>query len=83
MAGSDIVVLPVAGSSGLFSFFGFTSDTAFTSVTFQGLANDVYGIDNVSYIPEPATGLMVVGGVGAMLMGIRSRRRRMSNPKRN
>ena len=32
----------------------------------------------IEHVPEPATGMMVIGGVGAMLMGIRSRRRRQS-----
>jgi len=68
IVGSDIVALPVAASSGLFSFFGFSSDIAFTSITFEGLANDVYGIDNVSYsIPEPATVLLLgLGGLGLL-----------------
>ena len=66
--GSDVLSLPVTTGTGLFTFFGFTSDTAFTSVTFKGLQNDVYGVDNVTYsaIPEPASlGLLglVTGGI--------------------
>lgn len=59
LVGVDTIALPIAASSGLFSFFGFTSVTPFDTITFEGLANDVYGIDNVTFasasVPEPAT----------------------------
>lgn len=74
----EVLSLPIAGASGEFSFFGFTSDTAFTSITFQGVANDVYGIDNVTYsataVSEPSTiAFLLLGATG--LMFARKKRR--------
>ncbi|MCJ8318038.1 MAG: PEP-CTERM sorting domain-containing protein [Colwellia sp.] len=50
-------------------FFGVISTEAFTSVTFQGIINDVYGIDNVTYsgvqVPEPSTlAIFALGMIG-------------------
>ena len=74
LVAGEVIDLPIAAGSGEFSFFGFTSDIAFTSVTFQGVMGDVYGIDNVSYsatdVPEPST--LAIFALG--LMGLASRR---------
>jgi hypothetical protein len=72
----EVITLPIGGDSRFFSFFGFTSDTAFTSITFVGLANDVYGIDNVSYgsaarVSEPSTLVIALLGGFMVLMGRR------------
>ncbi len=72
-----ILIVPAIGaSSGLNSFFGFISDAAFTTVTFVGLANDVYGIDNITYggtVPEP--GILGLFGLGLFGLGVTRRRR--------
>ena len=74
LVGADTISPPIGATGNLFSFFGFTSDTAFNTITFSGLANDVYGIDNVTYgdtdvtapVPAPATlalfGLCILSG---------------------
>ena len=58
-------------------FFGFTSDTAFTSVEFRGVDNDGYGIDNVAFgsvaVPEP--GVLAMLGVGLFGLGFLRRRK--------
>lgn len=58
----DSVILSVPVNPG--SFFGFTSDIAFTTITFKGLNYDVYGMDNITYssttVPEP-TSLALLG----------------------
>ena len=33
----------------------------------------------IEHVPEPATGLMLMGGVGSLLWGLRARRRRLSS----
>ncbi|MEO1047742.1 MAG: PEP-CTERM sorting domain-containing protein [Pseudomonadota bacterium] len=65
--GSDIVTPPVTPVSAA-QFFGFTSDTPFTSLVFESAApnGDGFGVDNVSVgaaIPEPATWLMMLLGL--------------------
>lgn len=62
------------------TFFGFTSDTPFDSLTFHGVRNDIYGIDDVTFgtalrvpaVPEPGT--MAMLGLG--LAGVAMARRR-------
>lgn len=71
--------IPIASSSGLPSFFGFTSDTAFTTVTFHGLVNDAYGVDNVTYTttdesPVSTTGTLALLGLGLAGLGISRRK---------
>lgn len=72
--GSDIVVPPVTPVSAI-QFFGFTSDTAFTSLVFESAAPnaDGFAVDNISIgtaVPEPATwAMMLLGlfGLGGMM----------------
>ena len=52
---SGDVLTPAVTAGNQVRFFGVTSDTPFTTVEFRAVANDGYGIDNVSYIPEPST----------------------------
>ncbi|MFM9852002.1 MAG: PEPxxWA-CTERM sorting domain-containing protein [Sphingomonadaceae bacterium] len=74
-----ITLTPPVQSGNTVSFFGFTSDTAFSTVRFSGSNNsDGFSIDNVSYgltapVPEPATWLMMLMGFG--LVGGMMRRR--------
>ena len=77
--GIDVLTPPVGGGSTV-RFYGFSSDTPFTTVRFRGLDNDGYGIDNVSYlvtsaIPEPSTLALLGIAVGALTWR-RSRRKR-------
>ena len=67
----DILLAPIL--SGEASFFGFTSDTAFTSLTIRGLSpSDGFGIDNITYsvaaIPVPATLPLLAGGLGLLAL---------------
>lgn len=59
-------------------FIGFVSDTAFTTLEFRGIVNDVFGVDNVAgavaAVPEPATWALMIGGFG--LAGASLRRRK-------
>ena len=66
---ADILLAPIL--SGEASFFGFTSDTAFTSLVIRGLPeSDGFGIDNVTYsvapIPVPATLPLLALGLGLL-----------------
>lgn len=62
------------------TFFGFTRDTPFSTLTFHGVRNDIYGIDNLSFgtavrvpaVPEPGSVLLMALGLGAM--GVARRR---------
>lgn len=60
------------------SFFGVISDMAFDSVTFAGLDNDVFGVDNVSTvtapIPLPATLPLLLAGIAGFAAVRRFRR---------
>lgn len=69
---TEIVILdgifqPAITADDTLSFFGVISDTAFSSVTFAGLENDVFGVDNVSTltaaVPLPATLPMLIVGI--------------------
>lgn len=56
-------------------FFGFTSDTAFTTVEIKGVINDGYGIDNVhfSVVPVPAAVWLFASGLLMLLRFGRSK----------
>ena len=71
----DTYTMPVVNGK-VNSFFGFTSDTAFTSVSFNTINAEDGGFDNVSYgtVPVPAAGLMLLSGFGAF--GAIARRRK-------
>jgi hypothetical protein len=73
LVGGDVISVPVNPPS--LTFFGVQSATQFTTITFEGLANDVYGIDNVSYafVPEPSTLALAAGGL--LGLGLRRRKR--------
>ncbi|HEY0446857.1 MAG TPA: PEPxxWA-CTERM sorting domain-containing protein [Allosphingosinicella sp.] len=77
---------PPVQAADTLQFYGFTSDTAFTSVRFIGTGlndsiTDGFSMDNVSFggVPEPATWLMMIGGFG-MIGGALRRRRRQALP---
>lgn len=70
---------PVSPMSGALTFFGFTSTSAFSTVEFRGVQNDVFGIDDVSFsrataaVPEPATWAMMLFGFGGLGYSMRRR----------
>ena len=69
---ADILLAPILVGT-IPSFFGFTSDTAFTSLTIRGLSpSDGFGIDNITYsvaaIPVPATLPLLAGGLGLLAL---------------
>ena len=78
-------LIPASTNMTAVRFYGFTSDTPFTSLTFNSTGmNDGFGIDNVSYafaarapaaaVPEPSAWAMMIGGFGAIGLGLRRRR---------
>lgn len=72
----------VTGPTQNLTFFGFTSTSAFSSITFYGGANNFTILDNVTLatanataaVPEPATWLTMILGFGLIGAGLRSRR---------
>ena len=62
-------------------YFGFTSPSAFSTVTITSLAQDAWGLDRVSYnlnvaaVPEPAAWAMLLFGFGAVGSAVRIRKR--------
>jgi PEP-CTERM motif len=75
---------PVVPGNGDASFFGLTSDTAFTAVTIMRNPNydrvgssDAFGMDNVTFsgvsaVPEPSTwAMMILGFAGVGFMAYR------------
>lgn len=81
--GSDVVAPVTAGSTA--RFFGFISDTPFTSLVFQShqqaaTNGDGFGLDNIAYggsatrgVPEPATWALMLLGFGAIGAAMRRR----------
>jgi hypothetical protein len=71
-----------------FTFFGVTSDTAFTSFTITGAGTNAFAstvFDNIRFgsaatpaVPEPATWAMMIGGFGMVGGAMRYRRRKTS-----
>lgn len=79
LAGSDTIAAPNTGGSNAVRFFGFQSDTAFTTLTFKGVLSDGFGVDNVAFgsnatVPEPTS--LAIFGIGACVAGIGAGRRR-------
>lgn len=78
VVGLDTLTPAVTGGSAV-RFFGFTSDTAFTSVEFRSVINDGYGFDNVAFgggsvaVPEP--GVLAMLGIGLVGLGFLRRRK--------
>ncbi len=79
-AGDTLTPSVTAGNT--VRFFGFTSDTAFSSITFTGNnLSDGFGMDNVSFgglaggIPEPTTWAMLIFGFGAIGGAMRKKRK--------
>lgn len=81
LAGTSYV--PASTGQTAVRFFGFVSDTPFSTVTFRSTGtNDGFGIDNVSYaasvaaaVPEPATWAMLIAGFAAIGLTMRRRGR--------
>ncbi|MFW2541447.1 VPLPA-CTERM sorting domain-containing protein [Primorskyibacter sp. 2E107] len=60
------------------NFWGVVTDTAFSSITFSTVSGERVGFDelkfgNLSQVPLPASGLLLLAGVGAL--GLRRRKR--------
>ena len=79
VAGTALTPSQQAGDQ--IGFYGFVSDTAFTTIRFTGNDNDGFGIDNIRWasaatpgVPEPASWAMLIAGFG--LVGAATRRRR-------
>jgi len=74
--GVEVTTELVAGNDT--RFFGFVSDTAFTTLEFRGVQNDVFGVDNVAgaavAVPEPTTWALMILGFGAAGASLRRRR---------
>jgi hypothetical protein len=76
-------LLPVTLSGYTGGFFGFISDTAFTSVLFSapGQGVETYSLDNLTFssavaaVPEPAAWLMMIFGFGVAGGAVRRRKR--------
>jgi hypothetical protein len=74
MANGDQVA---AGTNGLFKVVGGVGET-FSGITLQSGSNS-FEIDNLAVaVPEPATWAMMIMGMGAMGMALRSRRRALA-----
>lgn len=76
--GAETFYLPVVDAS-IASFFGVTSDIAFTTISFNLLQGEDAGIDNVTFgsapVPEPVT--LLLFGTGILgLAGSRIRRKK-------
>lgn len=80
----DAAVVFSGGANGAFAltaftpqFFGFVSDTPFTTVSFNASGDPVFGVDALSFgtaVPEPATwAMLLLGffGIGGALRSVR------------
>lgn len=63
---------PAASVGSVVRFFGVTSDAAFTSIEFQGISNDGWGMDNVMYgsAARPASPVPAPGLFSLLLLGL-------------
>ena len=81
IAAGDVLTPSIAGSFDT-RFFGFTSDTAFSSIRFEGTYDgDGFSGDNFSFsrrpggaVPEPATWAFMILGFGAVGASMRRRK---------
>ena len=76
---NGVQITPSITTANTGGFFGFTSVTAFTTVEFRGIDNDVFGLDNITFnagagaVPEPATWAMMLVGFGGLGFAMRRR----------
>ena len=73
---SETLNLPINVNGGA-SYFGFTDNSPFSSVTITNISNDAWGVDDVSFttVPEPADWALIFAGFAGLGLAVRARRR--------